>query len=192
MLTVTRRSRAFPTLKPKKTIEWVVDASTRAELRKQVAEKWLGEDEYTDYRYNVEQCDDGSRLYLLRPTFLNKGFDFMVKLEGFRSVTRNVKGLTKEMPSHADVVDDITRKVAAHPEETAALYAAVADVYDCQSPAPVLKQYPQVAALTAGLSAQKLLVILKWLFIEQDITYWAWTGRNRLMSGIEREAFRLH
>lgn len=192
MPTLTRRSRVYPKVKPTKTVEWHVDAPNRSELRQVIVTKWLEEDENTNYRYNVERCDDGSRLYLLRPTFLNKGFDFMVKLEGFRSVTRDVKGLTKEMPSHADVVDDIKRKLKAHPTRAAALHAAICNVFDCQPPAAVLTQHPDVAALTAGLPAPKLLLVLKWLFIEQDITYWLQTGRNMLMSGIEGEAFRLH
>jgi hypothetical protein len=189
---LTRHSRVFSKVKPKKTLEWQVDAPNRAELRRVVVTKWLEEDEHTDYRYNVERCDDSSRLYLVRPTFLNKGFDFRVNLEGFRSVTRDAKGPTKEMPSHTDVLNDIKRKVKAHPKNVSALHAAISDVFDCGSPADVLKRHPQVRALTAGLPAQKLLLILKWLFIEQDITYWLQTGRNMLMSGIEREAFRLN
>lgn len=189
---LTRKSHVFQKPKPTKIIEWTVDAPSRSELRSRIIQKWLQEDEYTNYRYNVEGCDDGSRLYLLRPTFLNKGFDFMVNLEGFRSTTRNAKGQTKEMPSHADVLDDIKRKLSTHPTSTAALFDAISDVFDCRPPAIVLKQHAAVGKMTVGLPPQKLLFILKWLFIEQDITYWLQTGRNMFMSGIEKEAFGLH
>ena len=95
------------------------------------------------------------------------------------------------MPSHIDVRDDIKRKLKAHPKKAAALHAAIVDVFDCQSPAAVLARRPQVVAITTGLPAQELLLILKWLFIEQDITYWATSGRAMLRRGFEEKFGRL-
>ena len=34
--------------------------------------------------------------------------------------------------------------------------------------------------LIAGLIILIILLAIKWLFIEQDITYWNWSGRNML------------
>jgi hypothetical protein len=154
-----------------------------------MCEQWLKEDPYTNYRYNVEQSDDGTRVYLLRPTFLNKGFDFQVNVEGFRSVTRVAKGATKEMPSHDDVIDDLRRKVRAHTDLSRVLFQAVSDVYDCMEPVEIVKRRYALHELGEGLPILKLLLILKWLFIEQDLTYWLQTGRNMLMSGIEEAVF---
>jgi hypothetical protein len=61
---------------------------TRREQLQQVAEVWLLEEEYSKYRYDVEICHDGKRVYLTRPTNLNKGFDFEIKVEGFVSSLR--------------------------------------------------------------------------------------------------------
>ena len=80
-----------------------------------MCEQWTKEEPYTKYRYNVEKCEDGNLIYLRRPTFLNKGFDFQVNVEGFRSVIREPKGATKEMPSHPDLIDDLKRKAGSHP-----------------------------------------------------------------------------
>jgi hypothetical protein len=33
--------------------------------------------------------------------------------------------------------------------------------------------------------------IIKWLFIEQDVTYWLQTGRDMLMAAIESRVFAL-
>jgi len=30
-----------------------------------------------------------------------------------------------------------------------------------------------------------ILLAIKWLFIEQDITYWNWSGRNMLMNSLK-------
>jgi hypothetical protein len=188
----TRRSRAFARLKPTVVVEWTLNERDRVSQRRGLAEKWLEEDEYTNYRYNVEMCSDGERVYLLRPTWLNKGFDFQVNLEGFNSVTRTSrKGPTKEMPSHKDVVHDLADKVSAAPAAASFLFSAICDVYDCREVAQILGDRPMLAGLSVGLTAEKLLLILKWLFIEQDLTYWLQTGRNMLMSGIERNVFGL-
>ena len=32
-----------------------------------------------------------------------------------------------------------------------------------------------------------VLLAIKWLFIEQDITYWNWSGRNMLKESLEKD-----
>ncbi len=93
------------------------------------------------------------------------------------------------MPSHADVIDDLRRKCEEAPELREQLFAAVVDIYDCIEPDEVLKKRPQLQEASVGLEMGKLLKIIKWLFIEQDLTYWLQTGRNMLMSAIESKVF---
>lgn len=185
------RSRTYPKAKPNIVVEWTLDAPDRSAARRAVAEKWLEEDAYSSYRYNVERCASGDRVYLLRPTWLNKGFDFQVNVEGFRSVTRVSKGQTKEMPSHTDVVHDLEAKVKARPDLIDPIFAAVCGVYDCAGPTDVLAAHPDLASAEAGLPLDQLLLILKWLFVEQDVTYWLQTGRDMLMGAIESRVFGL-
>ena len=186
-----RRSRSYPVVKPTAVVEWTLTGGDRSALRHAVAEKWLQESPYTNYRYNVEECADGRRVYLLRPTWLNKGFDFQVNVEGFRSVTRTPKGQTKEMPSHTDILHDLRSKVHAHPGLRGRLFDAVCEVYDCAAPLDILARNVAVASIDAGLPPDQLLYIIKWLFIEQDLTYWLQTGRDMLMGAIERDVFEL-
>jgi len=188
---VKRRSQKFPKDKKRVVVDWLVKAKDRPSQRRVLAEKWLEEGQYTSYRYNVETCEDGKKVYLLRPTWLNRGFDFQVNVEGFQSKTRTSKGQTAEMPSHEDVGEDLKEKLQAHPSCKEELFAAISDVYDCLEPDQVLKNRPGIKAVTTGLPMDKLLKIIKWLFIEQDLTYWLETGRNMLMSGIEKDIFGL-
>ena len=184
-----RKSQQFPKDKQKTVIDWLVRASDRSAQRRALAEKWLEEGQYTAYRYNVETCRDGSKVYLLRPTWLNKGFDFQVNVEGFRSKTRIPQGGTIEMPSHDDVIADLQQKVEAHPALKEALFESVCDIYDCIEPDHVLRSRPDLQKIRIGLPTDKLLKIIKWLFVEQDLTYWLGTGRNMLMSAIEGKGF---
>lgn len=171
-------------------VDWHLAANDRAAARRAVAEKWLIEDPYTKYRYNVERCADGRLVYLLRPTWLNKGFDFMVNVEGFRSQTRTPKGQSKEMPSHQDVIQDLAQKVTGKPEHADLWFAAVSAIYDCEEPRATITRYREIGSdHEHGLAPDELLYIIKWLFIEQDVTYWARTGRDMLMAAIETDVF---
>src|SRR3989344_8370999 len=106
-----RKSKKFPKDKQKVVIDWLVKATDRSSQRRALAEKWLEEGQYTKYRYNVETCSDGKKVYLLRPTWLNKGFDFQVNVEGFKSKIRTGRGSTTEMPSHEDIGEDLKQKM---------------------------------------------------------------------------------
>jgi hypothetical protein len=188
-----RKSIAFPKKKTKIAIKWLLRASNPSKQRNLLARKWLRESRYSSYKYYVEKCGDGKRIYLRRPTFLNKGFDFQVNLEGFRSTTRKAaKGITREMPSHRDVYKDLKGKLKERPRLRSDLYKAVCMTYDCVEPRKVLSKYPKLKRLKKGLPIEKTLKIIKWLFIEQDLTYWLGTGRNRLMRAIEKKVFKIH
>jgi hypothetical protein len=184
-----RKSQQFPKKKQKFALDWVLKASDRSSQRRALAKKWLREGQYSSYRYFVETCHDGTRVYLRRPTFLNKGFDFQVNVEGFRSKTRKGKGVTKEMPSHPDIINDLRAKLREKPSLRADLYNAICKVYDCAEPARVLAKHPRLRKFRKGLPVEKTLKIIKWLFIEQDLTYWLGTGRNMFMCSIERKVF---
>lgn len=185
-----RKSRVYDYDKPTVVIDWTLTSTSPAAARRAVATQWLAEAPYTRYRYNVEQCCDGSRVYLLRPTWLNKGFDFMVNLEGFQSQVKPSKGPTREMPSHRDIIHDLSLKVQAHPALTTPWFDALGAVYDCEEPQTVLARCKEIgSSYGVGLPADQLLCIVKWLFIEQDVTYWAQTGRDMLMAAIENDVF---
>ncbi len=57
------------------------DEKTREGLRKRVVLAFLDEAPGAKYHYLVETLKDGRRIYLKRPTFLNKGLDFQIWVE---------------------------------------------------------------------------------------------------------------
>ncbi len=185
-----RKSQQFSKKDRKKVVvDWILASGDRTAQRRMLALKWLDEGQYTDYRYNVESCNNGSRIYLLRPTFLNKGFDFQVNLEGFKSRLPKKRKSNSEKPSHGDVIADLKEKVARYPALTDDLFSAISAVYDCEEIKDILKRHPRLQKVAVGLPLDATLRIIKWLFIEQDLTYWAWSGRNRLMSAMENQVF---
>lgn len=171
--------------------EYESDFDLRGGDRKEVREKIIGlflsekagywkdgKKHVTRYKYYVETLEDGRRIYLYRPTYLNKGIDFQVWVEKF-------DGIKAKKPSHKDIFNDLEGKRGKDTSKLKELLNAITLVYDCQEPTSVLHKYPNLQ-FEGGMSTEMLLKILKWLFIEQDITYWNYDGRNMLFSAIKK------
>ena len=127
--------------------------NSRADYRRTLTELFLNEPNGaagapSDFEYNVETDDVGNRIYLKRPTNLNKGFDFEVRVSNqrFKHVGRKGRVSHSNRPSHGNIIDAFT--------------------------------------FQSGCPVDMICRCIKWLFIEQDITYWNWSGRNMLYNGI--------
>lgn len=131
------------------------------------------------YTYYVETLADGRRVYLRRPAFRHVGFDFVVKVENSNFAAPNKRA--RNAPSHQDIISDLEMKRSSNPAKYAVLYALIEKVYTCQDVADSELKSP---VFSAGFSTEAIVKILKWLFIEQDIRYWSYSGREMLWSGI--------
>ena len=63
-----------------------ITATNKTSYRKQLIEEFLNEqpgtiNSVTEYYYFVETLQNNNRIYLKRPTALNKGVDFEVRIE---------------------------------------------------------------------------------------------------------------
>lgn len=106
----------------------------------------------TKYKYYVEKLSDGRKIYLLRPTFLNKGIDFQVWIENF-----DKKGNDKR-PSHKDIVEDLKIKKRENRTKLPLLLEAIERVWNCEDPDKVIKKY--LFNYKKGLSVELLLKTL--------------------------------
>ena len=88
-------------------------------------------------------------------------------------------------PSHNDVFEDLKlKKEQLTEQQYSILISAVIDIYEVR-PYRVAESKIRLLPIPNGWSYETLLKLLRWLFIEQDITYWAQTGREMLMNGIK-------
>lgn len=168
-------------------IEFSLQEKSRKELRDKTVNKFLSEDggywkdgkkHVTRYKYFVEKLKDSRRVFLLRPTFLNKGIDFQVWVE-------KMNGIEDKRPSHKDVFNDLTLKKSENPKDFKILMQLIDKVWNCEEPDLCIKEIK--ITFKQGFSIELLLKILKWLFIEQDITYWNYDGRTMLKMAIDRD-----
>lgn len=158
---------------------------TREEIRRQVITKFLDEipgtgkgDDCSKYIYKVETLSDGAHVFLRRPATLNKGMDFTVHVENLRF---REKGMP-DMPSHDDVIEDLTKKRDSNPEEYQKVKIIIDKLYKCQK---VDNHEYTNLSFSTGFPIEAILKSIKWLFIEQDVTYWNWSGRNMLYSALK-------
>ena len=141
---------------------------TRADYRRTLTEMFLSEAPGaagipTKYEYNVETDNAGNIIYLKRPTNLNKGFDFEVRVSNmrFKHINKNGRISYSNRPSHDIIIDDLAEKKAVDGQIWGGF------------------------SFRSGYPVDMICKCIKWLFIEQDITYWNWSGRNMLYNGIK-------
>ena len=156
----------------------------RNELRKLVVSKLLKEragkgtgEDASKYRYNVEILKTRERIYVTRPVPLNKGFDFIIHVENFTFMNG------KDNPRHDDIFGDLRNKRGEKHQLFDRLFEAIEKVFHCEDPDDFLSDYGDLN-FQAGYSAELLVKVAKWFFVEQDIRYWNWSGRNMFMGKI--------
>lgn len=137
----------------------------------------------SEYKYFVETTDGGRRIFLRRPARLNKGFDFTVSVENY-----GFGGRIKDTPRHEDILSDLEDKCTRFPNFRDTLFVAIERIYHCDDPNEVIKENDKLKLLPPnGLPIDLTLKIIKWFFIEQDITYWNWSGRTMFFEAVKNK-----
>lgn len=124
------------------------------------------------YTYFVETLESGDRVYLQRPANLHNGFDFLVCVENY---DYSDDGRGRNYPKHEDIGDDLQLKKEEDPEMYGKLYDILKKVFDCHD---VTEEEYRDIYFKNGLPTDHIIKTIKWLFIEQDIRYWNYSGRN--------------
>ena len=164
------------------------NTGTRNEIRMRVIDEFSKEEPgqgkdalASRYTYFVETLQSGKRIFLSRPAYMHNGFDFVVRVEGENFARQDKK--RRDAPSHNDIISDLEQKRKENPLEYARYYLLVKDVYECRD---VSDDELSNIHFQRGLSAELSLKVIKWLFIEQDVRYWNYSGRNTLWSYIPK------
>ena len=167
-------------------LEINITGNSRNALRKYVIDQFFqeepgtgGGDKASRYTYYVERLQDGSRVFLTRPAYLKKGFDFVIHAEG------KIFSNGKDNPSHDDIFQDLKKKKEENPTLYGLLHRAMVRVFECEEPNEVLKDLVSVK-FQSGFDVELILKVLKWFFIEQDIRDWNYSGRGMFKSGLDK------
>lgn len=161
-------------------------SNDRDALRKEIITIFLnerpgtGKEELTSrYKYITKNINDGCDVFLSRPANFNNGFDFTLNVSGinFNADIPNKRASTR--PTHGNILDDLRAKK----NENVALYGEfikqIDFIFNCKTPTNLLFNF------NTGHSTELLLECIKWLFVEQDVTYWNYSGRAMFYSAIK-------
>lgn len=161
-------------------------ASSKSEIRKKIVNKFLEEtcgtsSETSKYEYIVEKYDN-YKIILKRPGVRKKGFDFSVNTEGVFYKKKN----RYKNPSF----DDIKNALSYSKEHFLNEYKSVkkiinqmfnVETYDLSTVQNIKfidfegKEHPIAV----------ILLVIKWIFVAEDISYWNWSGRNKFMNDLK-------
>lgn len=185
---------------PNNYVSKILTTNTRVAIRDEVIGWFLnevpgtGNGSNTSYYEYVVDSYSNYEIFIKRPAMLNKGFDFTVNVRS-TNASNQISFLTKSgkrkvsNPSHdniIDILDSLKKSNAVF--YTQNIIPVINQIYNCQSP-----RWGQQSIASFGLPhlanqqfpIEIILLCLKWLFIEQDITYWNWSGRGKLYSTLQ-------
>jgi hypothetical protein len=161
------------------TLPSVEQFSTPAEIRDFLLRQWIIETPQTKYMYIAETLSTGEKLYLKRPANLNKGCDFAINVENLITF----KNGNDKPPSHSFLIDDLTvKKASLTSQQWNSALKAIKVIFNAGALTNAQSMLTGVPC--TGHSYEVILLLTRWFFIEQDITYWAGIGRKMLHDGI--------
>lgn len=140
-------------------------------------------DDASRYQYNVEVYGSYG-IFLKRPTQLNKGFDFTVNIRGMYFK----KNRRYSNPSHNDIFEALLCCKNECSNEYGAVRKAIIAIYECHDIdlSHINAYFFDFEGATHPI--QVILLVIKWLFMEQDCAYWNYSGRKMLFESlVERE-----
>ncbi|MEG0979986.1 MAG: hypothetical protein RR305_19875 [Chryseobacterium sp.] len=171
------------------TIQYQLMSTSRADVRKEMLQLFSDElpgtgagDHSSKYRYCVDTYED-YQIVLARPAPLNKGLDFIVRIDGlFFKKNRRYNN-----PGHSDIINALTY-VKEHLTETN--YDIIKEelnhlLFENQCSIEKTKSYYFLDYEGNEHPIAIILLAAKWLFIEQDMTYWNWSGRYMLWNALK-------
>lgn len=156
-------------------------SNDRKELRKQIIDIFLlekpgsGKGSLTSrYKY-ITKTIGAHQVFLNRPAQFNNGFDFTLNVS---NINFSIKKRATTRPTHQNILDDLKLKKKTNPDLYIELKAQINKIYNCEEPTQTKFDFG------VGLNTEILLECIKWLFIEQDVTYWNYSGRAMFYGGI--------
>ncbi|MEG2396917.1 MAG: hypothetical protein RSB11_07785, partial [Oscillospiraceae bacterium] len=120
---------------------------------------------------------------LQRPAPLNKGLDFIIRIEGLWFK----KNRRYNAPGHSDIVNALKQlKEAISKEDYEKVRVQLRNIFESKEyNLSEINEFKFKDYAGKEHSIAVILLAAKWLFIEQDMTYWNWSGRNMLWSGLK-------
>lgn len=169
----------------------------RPTLRRALVEAFLEEEpgtgkreNTTRYTYVADTSPSGHDIELHRPALLNNGFDFTVRIPSLK--ISDLRAPWCSVPRHEDLEVLLHQLLSQDVAQYALLQDTIIAAWRCEPIDAQLADLQSFIAspVTQGLSecpADVVALMAKWLFAEQDVTYWNQSGRSMLFQALIEE-----
>lgn len=127
---------------------------------------------------------DKYNIFIDRPANLHNGYDFLISLkkneipvnfsEG-KFLKDGKKKRKTASPGFDDIYEDLKLKKQENENKFNQVIPIIGMIYRCED--VNIKEYSKNIHFESGLPIEVILKLIKWLFIEQDIRYWNYSGR---------------
>lgn len=165
--------------------------SNKRELIKKEVSSWFNEElpgsdlkkiakESTKYYYVVESYND-YKIVLQRPGTRKKGYDFSVAIENKNDDLLFKKNNKFKTPRFEDLVTILKKcKKDISKSKYEIIKKALNNIYNCSSYKFGKKSIYKYKNFDGVLiPIEIILLAIKWIFIEEDLNYWNWSGRAK-------------
>lgn len=175
---------------PNFTVNYSLPITNRMQMRKDLLDKFIleqvgeGKGELAShYTYNVEKWE-GYTIYLKRPGFINKGLDFTVNIDGVSFKGKRIR----HNPKHEDIIAALKYCKSNYAVEYKNIIKPEIDcIYNCM-PFKIKNSGAMFLDYNGNRHPVEIVLLaLKWLFMEQDCTYWNYSGREMLYNTLKAE-----
>lgn len=162
-------------------LSWHDFPRNRADFRKYIINIFLNEEpgtgkgEFTSKYLYITKNIGINQVYLSRPAQFNNGFDFTLNVS---NINFNPTGRATTRPTHQNIKDDLILKKDINPKMYLEFRTQIEKIYNCDEPSNSKFDFG------IGLNSEILLECIKWLFVEQDVTYWNYSGRAMFYESI--------
>jgi hypothetical protein len=179
---------------PNFTIDLALEGD-RERLRRDLTAIFLDEmagtsEESNYYTYVVYKRADDVNVVLARPTWLNKGFDFAICVPSCSFRSPKLRWSTR--PSHDHLCAILHALRRGYPEQFRYVAEGIRQAYACLDFGPALLEASGIHVeglhgIRGRIPGDIAVVAARWMFIEQDITYWTHSGRAKLLGKLRNE-----
>lgn len=171
------------------TIQYTLLSTSREDVRRELLMLFSNElpgsgagELSSRYRYCVDIYEK-FKIILDRPAPLNKGLDFIVRIEGlFFKKNRRYNN-----PGHSDIISALSYAKSQLTENNYGIIKEELNHLFVENQCSVDKIRNFYFLDYEGNEHPIAIILLaaKWLFIEQDMTYWNWSGRYMLWNALK-------
>jgi len=169
------------------TIKYTNYGITRKTIRDQLITTFLSETQGTGKGINashyiyIMETFKNYEITLHRPGTLKYGFDFTVNVE--KNLMFKGPKKHKTYPSYPDIINIlISFRNKNTSTYNSTIKPIIVDIYNCVN--VTFNSSSNLGFFTDcnnnSIPIELILLLLKWLFVEQDIRYWNYSGRDKL------------